>query len=75
MHDAIKQVVWGQASWSHEGVIATLLKLINVATVVTGLSAETQRFMAEEVTAREQVCPYCSILPFGPATWVSPLVE
>lgn len=75
VHDVAEQAAWGGASQSHEVVIATLSKLIDMATAVTRLSMETQRLMAEEVTPREQVRPYRSVLPFGPAAWVFPLVE
>ena len=75
VHDAAEQAAWGGALQSREVVIATLSKLIDMATTVTRLSMETQRLMAEEVTPHEQVHPYRSVLPFGPAAWVSPLVE
>jgi hypothetical protein len=45
----------GGASRSREGVIATLSKLIDAATAIAGLSAETQRLMVEEVMPHEQV--------------------
>ena len=41
VHDVAEQATWGGASCSYEGVLATLLKLIDAAAAVTGLSMET----------------------------------
>lgn len=53
VHDAVEQATWGGASQSCEGVLATLSKLVDAATTVTGLSVEAQWLLTKEVTPRE----------------------
>ena len=45
-------------------VLVTLSKLVNAPTIVTGLGAEVQWLMTEEVTPHEQVRLCCSASSF-----------
>jgi len=84
--DMAEQATWASTSWSHEGVLATLSKLVNAATMVIGLSIEAQWLLAKEVAPREQVrlcCHassfwvHCAGRSFGWVAWLSflPLQE
>lgn len=74
VNDTAEQATWASTLQSHEGVLATLAKLVDVVATITGLGTEAQRLMTKEVMSRVQVRPCFSALSFEFIVQVIPLV-
>jgi uncharacterized membrane protein len=74
VNDTAEQAAWASTLQSHERVLATLAKLVDVVTTITGLGTEAQWLMTKEVMSRVQVRPRFSTLSFEFTVQVIPLV-